>query len=371
MTRAPLSFEARRDWLRLARAEAVGPVTFDHLIRRFGDPAKALAALPEMARRGGRAVPPRIPSHGDAERELAAGERLGARMIAACEPDFPPMLAVLDPPPPLIWTRGAAEILHRPCVAIVGARIASAAGQRFARTLAQDLGQAGQVVVSGLARGIDGAAHDGALKTGTVAVLGGGIDDIYPPEHADLYERIAERGCIVSESPVGARAQARDFPRRNRLISGLSAAVVVVEAEMRSGSLITARLAAEQGREVLAVPGSPLDPRAKGTNRLLREGAALVESADDVLEVLRPLLSGTFREPSQDMSSWHPSADRDFEANEKLRCIVVELLGAAPVLLDELIRQSGAPASDVLCVVMELELAGRIHREAGGRICLG
>ncbi|HEX4179454.1 MAG TPA: DNA-processing protein DprA, partial [Caulobacteraceae bacterium] len=209
MTRPALSPAARRDWLRLARTESVGPVTFVHLIRRFGEPAKALAALPDLARRGGRATAPRSPSPAEADRELAAGERLGARLICAREPDFPPRLAALDPPPPLIWTRGDPALLSRPCVAIVGARIASAAGQRFARTLARDLGQAGQVVVSGLARGIDGAAHEAALPTGTAAVLGGGVDDIYPREHAALYAAIAERGCVVSESPVGHRAQAK------------------------------------------------------------------------------------------------------------------------------------------------------------------
>jgi DNA processing protein len=364
VTREPLSFAARRDWLRLSRSEAVGPVTFDHLIRRFGDPAKALAALPDLARRGGRAVSPRIPSVGEAERELAAGERLGARMIAACEPDFPPMLAALDPPPPLIWTRGAPEMLLRPCVAIVGARIASAAGQRFARTLAQDLGQAGHIVVSGLARGIDGAAHDGAMTTGTVAVLGGGVDNIYPPEHAALYERITEQGCIVSESPVSARAQARDFPRRNRLISGLSAAVVVVEAEMRSGSLITARLAAEQGREVLAVPGSPLDPRAKGTNDLLRQGAAICEGVEDVLRALAGLRG--VREPDIDPYQALPNAiDAEVDA---VRERIVELLSPTPTPRDDLIRITGAPASVVYAALTELALAGRAELLAGGLV---
>ena len=364
MTRAPLNFEARRDWLRLSRAEAVGPVTFDHLMRRFGDPTKALAALPDLARRGGRAAPPRIPSLAEAERELAAGQQLGARMIAACEPDFPPMLAALDPPPPLIWTRGAPEMLLRPCVAIVGARIASAAGQRFARTLAQDLGQAGQVVVSGLARGIDGATHDGALKTGTVAVLGGGVDDVYPPEHADLYDRIAQQGCIVSESPVGARAQARDFPRRNRLISGLSAAVVVVEAEMRSGSLITARLAAEQGREVLAVPGSPLDPRAKGTNDLLRQGAAICEGVEDVLRALAGLRG--VREPDIDPYQALPGAiDAEVDA---VRERIAELLSPTPTPRDDLIRITGAPASVVYAALTELALAGRAELLPGGLV---
>ncbi|HEX2560699.1 DNA-processing protein DprA, partial [Phenylobacterium sp.] len=269
----------RLAWLRLARTDGVGPVTFQELLNRFGSARAAVEALPELTRRVGRNGAMRIPSPTDAEAELEAGEVLGARLICADEDGFPQALAALDPPPPLIWTLGRAELLGRSAVAVVGARVASAAGQRFARGLAAELGDAGHVVVSGLARGIDGAAHEGALPTGTVAVLGGGIDDVYPPEHRKLYEAIAETGCVVSESPPGYTAQARDFPRRNRIISGLSRAVVVVEAELRSGSLITARLAAEQGREVLAVPGSPLDPRAKGTNDLIRQGAALCEGA--------------------------------------------------------------------------------------------
>ena len=234
--------------------------------------------------------------------------------------------------------------------------------------LAAGLGYAGLVVVSGLARGIDTAAHEGALVTGTVAVLAGGIDDIYPPENARLYESIREKGAIVSEMPVGQKPQAQHFPRRNRIISGLSRGVIVVEAAEGSGSLITARNALEQGREVFAVPGSPLDPRAKGTNRLLRDGAALVESADEVLEVLRPLLSRTFREPSDDLIGRREQDDT--APGEQVRRSVIELLGAAPVPVDEVIRQSRAPASDVLCVIMELELAGLVQREAGGRICL-
>jgi DNA processing protein len=365
VSRKVLSPEARRDWLRLARTEAVGPVTFDQLIRRFGEPAKALAALPDLARRGGRAASPRIPSPAEAEREIAAGERLGARLIAACEPDFPAPLAALDPPPPLIWARGDAGLLARSCVAIVGARIASAAGQRFARILAQDLGEAGHVVVSGLARGIDGAAHEGAMATGTAAVLGGGVDDIYPPEHARLYETIAERGCIVSESPVGARAQARDFPRRNRLISGLSRAVVVVEAELRSGSLITARLAGEQGREVLAVPGSPLDPRAKGTNDLIRQGAALCEGAEDVLRALAALPG--LREP--ETGPYQAAAIEGLDAEvDAVRDRITALLSPTPTPRDDLIRITGAPASVVYAALTELALAGRAELLAGGLV---
>ncbi|HEX6865700.1 MAG TPA: DNA-processing protein DprA, partial [Caulobacteraceae bacterium] len=287
MSKTALGDAERLAWLRLARTENVGPVTFEQLVGRYGSAERALAALPELSRRGGRIKPLTVPGEDEANRELEAGEKLGARLIASCESDFPKQLAAVDPPPPLIWVRGHLSLLHKPCIAIVGARIASAGGQRFARGLAGQLGAAGQVVVSGMARGIDSAAQEGALPTGTAAVLGGGIDDIYPSENAGLYERLVAEGCVVSESPPGKKAQARDFPRRNRIISGLSLVVVVVEAELKSGSLITARLAAEQGREVFAVPGSPLDPRAKGTNDLIRQGAGLCESAEDVLRALQ------------------------------------------------------------------------------------
>ncbi len=284
---------------------------------------------------------------------------MGARLIAACEADFPNALAALDPPPPVIWARGRIELLHRSSVAVVGARVASAAGQRFARGLAAELGQAGQVVVSGLARGIDGAAHEGSLATGAVAVLGGGVDDIYPPEHASLYARIVEAGCVVSENEPGRTAVARDFPRRNRIISGLSRAVVVVEAEMRSGSLITARLAAEQGREVLAVPGSPLDPRAKGTNDLIRQGAALCEGAEDVLRALDAPRG--FNEPDR---AWGAGAAED--PDDTLREAVAALLSPTPVSRDELVRATGAPPALVLATLMELALAGRCELLPGG-----
>ena len=357
-----LTPQARLDWLRLARTQTVGAVTFDQLMRRYGEPAKVLAALPEIARRGGRTAPLRIPSIAEAQAELDAGERLGARLICATEPDFPPLLAALDPPPPLIWARGDAGLLLRPGVAVVGARIASAAGQRFARTLARDLGLAGHMVVSGMARGVDAAAHEGALETGTVAVLGGGVDDIYPPEHRDLYARLIERGCVISESPPGARAQARDFPRRNRLISGLSLAVVVVEAELRSGSLITARLAAEQGREVLAVPGSPLDPRAKGTNDLIRQGAALCEGVEDVLRALSGGVGRAFREPSA------PYDAGPAEADAALIARVADLLSPTPTPRDELVRITGAAPAAVYAALTELAVAGRAELLAGGLV---
>jgi DNA processing protein len=284
---------------------------------------------------------------------------MGARLICSCEAAFPPLLAALDPPPPVIWARGDAGLLHSRAAAIVGARIASAAGQRFARTLAQDLGQGGYTIVSGLARGIDGAAHEGALATGTIAVLGGGVDDVYPAEHQDLYRRIVEQGCVVSESPPGYRAQARDFPRRNRLISGLSLGVVVVEAELRSGSLITARLAGEQGREVFAVPGSPLDARARGANDLIRQGAALCEGAEDVLRVLETVRG--FGEPP---AAYVPASDG--EADADLLARVAALLSPTPVGWDELARAAGAPGPQVYAALVELSLAGRAELLPGG-----
>lgn len=359
MHRQPLTDDQRRDWLRLARTETIGAVAFDQLIARHGDASVALRALPALVRRAGRDAPLGIPSPAHIEAELEAGRRLGARLIACTEPGFPELLAALDPPPPLIWALGRSELLQQPGIAIVGARIASAAGQRFARELARDLGRAGRLVVSGMARGIDAAAHEGALATGTVAVLGGGVADIYPPENRSLYERLAAEGCVVSERPPGYRAQARDFPRRNRIISGLSRAVVVVEAELKSGSLITARLAAEQGRDVLAVPGSPLDPRARGTNNLLRQGAGICEGADDVLRALDTLpgLGERERRPPD------PFVD---EPSRAVRERLAGLLSPTPVSHDELVRATGAPAGEVMAALLELSLAGRAELLPGG-----
>ena len=356
--------------LRLARTEAVGPVTFRELLSRWGSAVRALEALPDLARRGGRTAPLRITTAAEAEREVAAGEALGARLLVLGDAAFPPLLTVLDPPPPVLWAWGQASLLARPCVAVVGARVASAGGQRFARQLGSELGQAGQVVVSGLARGIDGAAHEGALPYGTVAVLGGGVDDIYPPEHAGLHARLAREGCVLSEGPPGRRAKAQDFPRRNRIISGLSRAVVVVEAELRSGSLITARLAGEQGREVLAVPGSPLDPRAKGPNDLIRQGAHLCEGAEDVLRVVQSLPE--LHEPQGDLFAPRPvdhaALDREADA---LRARVEALLSPTPVARDELVRAVGGPAPAVFAALVELALAGRAELLPGGLVARG
>lgn len=364
---ATLSDAQRREWLRLSRTQNVGAVTFAQLIERFGSAEAALEALPSLVRRGGgdRA---RIPSIDDIDREIAALHKLGGGMLASCEPEFPRGLAAADPPPPIISVLGHASILQREIIAIVGARNASALGRKFASTLAKDLSGAGLVVASGLARGIDTAAHEGALAGGTCAVVAGGVDNIYPPENAALYERIRSEGCLVSEMPLGQSPQARHFPRRNRIISGLSRGVVIVEAAEGSGSLITANYALEQGREIFAVPGSPLDPRAKGTNRLLREGATLVESAEDVLAGVGPILGRDFAEPGgaepRSPSSFGLS---DEEAN-RLRACLEEALGPAPVEVDELVRGCNSSVSAVLSVLLEMELAGRVARHSGNRV---
>jgi len=345
--------------LRLARTDRVGPVAFSQLLQRFGSAVRAVEALPDLVRRSGRDGYA-LPAVERVEAELAAGERVGARLILLGDADYPPVLAAVDPPPPVLWTLGDPTLLSRPCIGVVGARIASAGGQRIARGLSQQLGEAGHVVVSGLARGIDAAAHMGALPTGTVAVLGGGVDDIYPSENADLYRQIVEKGCIVSESPVGARAQARDFPRRNRIISGLSRGVIVVEAEIRSGSLITARLANEQGRDVFAVPGSPLDPRSKGPNELLRQGAILCEGLEDVERAFTTLR--TLREPPADSPFDGAPDDLDDALIEQ----VAALLSPVPTPRDELARALDMPIGVVAAALLELSLAGRASLLPGG-----
>ena len=329
-------------------------------------PPAVLEALPGMARRGGRKDFV-LPDPADAAREAAALAKLGGRLIAACEPDFPHGLFALESPPPLISVLGHPHLLLKDMVAIVGARNASALARKFTDTLTRDLGFAGLVVASGLARGIDAAAHEAALAVGTVAVVAGGVDVIYPPENEKLHAAIRNQGCIVSEMRLGEAPQARHFPRRNRIISGLSRGVVVVEAAEKSGSLITAQYALDQGREIFAVPGSPLDPRARGANRLIREGATLTEGADDILAVLSPMLGGAFQEPGQDWGGGSSPAASEAEA-DRIRARVEEALGPAPVEIDELIRQLGAPAGAVLTVLLELELAGRCVRLPGNRV---
>jgi len=361
-----LSPSEKRAWLRLARAPNVGPVTFQALIARYGKADRALAELPRLARRGGGDTRP-IPSEDDANRELEALTKLGGRLIASAEPEYPRGLSALEAPPPVISVLGRATLLERDMVAVVGARNASGIGRRLATSLARDLADAGLLVVSGMARGIDTAAHEGALEGGTCAVVAGGVDYVYPAENARLHESLRKDGAIVSELPTGFVPQARHFPRRNRIISGLSRGVIVVEAADGSGSLITANYALEQSREVFAVPGSPLDPRAKGTNRLIREGATLTESAADVLEVLGPILGRGFPE-AKSLPLFSEAAVFPDPETTQLRERITEALSPAPIEVDEVVRLSGAPAPAVQSVLLELELAGRLARHPGGRV---
>jgi DNA processing protein len=355
----------RIDWLRLIRSDNVGPRTFRSLVNHFGSAKVALERLPDLARRGGAARPGRICSEEDARAELAASKKLGVSLVAPEEAGYPPRLAVLDDAPPLLGIRGALDVLMRPVIAIVGSRNASGAGIKFAGTLARDLGEAGFVIASGLARGIDQAAHRTSLDRGTVAVLAGGHDRIYPPEHEELLAAIIEKdGAAISEMPLGHVPRARDFPRRNRLISGVALGVVVVEAAHRSGSLITARIAAEQGREVFAVPGSPLDPRAAGTNDLIKQGATLTTEASDVINAVEPIMGRPvgLREDDDEPFATEP------DASDRAR--ITGLLGPTPLLLDDLIRMAGASPAVVRTVLLELELAGRLERHGGGLVSL-
>lgn len=365
----PLSSQQRLDWLRLIRSENVGPATFRTLVNRYGGAAAALEALPDLARKGGaRAL--RIAAESEAVREMETIERFGARLVAFGEADYPPALAFSDAPPPLLTVYGQGKILDRAMVAIVGSRNASALGRRFARQLAEEIGGAGYSIISGLARGIDAAAHEASLASGTVAVLAGGIDQVYPSEHRSLYESIAAQGAIISEMPFGWQAQARDFPRRNRIIAGSALGVVVVEAAERSGSLITARIANENGREVFAVPGSPLDPRAAGTNRLIKDGATITLSASDVLEPLTAITprDWTATAPLHFRAAF--AASNDDEPAPSGRARLVEALGPSPVDVDTLIRETGLTPALVQIVLLELELAGRLERSHGNRVAL-
>lgn len=364
-----LSDPERVDWLRLIRSDNVGPRTFRMLIAHCGSAGAALKALPELARRGGASRPVRIFAHHEAERELAAARSRGLAYVALCEPAYPRVLGMLDDAPPLLAVRGQWATLAKPMVAIVGSRNASAAGAKFASLIARDLGEAGFIIVSGLARGIDAAAHRASLATGTVAVLAGGHDRIYPPEHQALLDGILPAGAAVSEMPMGWEPRARDFPRRNRLIAGLSRGVVVVEAAQRSGSLITVRFALEQGREVFAVPGSPLDPRAAGTNSLLKQGATLVTEASDVIAVLAPILGSNMPVRREAPALFAP-APPQAEDLVGTRARIQSLLGPTPIALDDIARLAEAPVADVRVAVLELELAGRIERHGGGLVSL-
>jgi DNA processing protein len=358
-----LSDKERCDWVRLARTPGIGPVTFAELLRRHRTPAAALDALPGLARKAGKATPPAIPSAARIEDEINRTQRHGARLLASCEAAFPALLRTLEPPPPILSVLGDVSLAQRPCVAMVGARNASAVGRKIARDMAAGLGAAGWVVVSGLARGIDAEAHAASLSSGTIAVLGGGVDHIYPPENEGLYRDIAQRGLIVSESPLGHRAQARDFPRRNRIISGMARGVVVVEAAEGSGSLITARMAGEQNREVMAVPGSPLDPRAVGAIRLLQQGAHVVIDARDVIAVLDALPRLALRAPSGGEYDADPEAG---DTPPGQVAAVREALSPAPLSVEEIARAAGISVRRCMIILMELEIAGVAITHPGG-----
>ena len=396
LRRPRLDDEQRFDWLRLIRSENVGPRTFATLMHNCGGVRAALDALPELARRGGAKRAIRVASPQEVERELGLAQKLGVRFVALCEPDYPPALRQTDSAPPILALLGREEALQQPAVAIVGSRNASAAGLTFADRLARGLGREGYLVVSGLARGVDQRAHVAALETGTLGVLAGGHAKPYPPEAATLMPRIAEYGAVVSEMPIEWEPRGRDFPRRNRIVSGLSLGTIVIEAARGSGSLITARFAAEQNREVFAVPGSPLDPRAEGTNDLLRDGANICARLEDVLSVLEPLRA---RNPFANLEEGPPpegeplwseadAFDVDPDATPRARIDerteepmprdpgdttrrrIEALLGPTPVTIDDLARAADVPAREIRAVLIELELAGRIERHAGDRLAL-
>jgi DNA processing protein len=390
---AALTDDQRLDWLRLIRTDSIGPRTFRALINRHGSAGAALEALPDVSRRAGRPVVPC--SLAAAEREMQSARRLGLRFIAWGEDGYPPALQSIDSAPPLLGVRGQLEVLRKRFVGVVGSRNASALGLKFTHRLAADLGAAGYGVASGLARGIDTAAHEASLDTGTVAVLAGGPDYVYPPQNERLFHRILEFGAAISEMPVGYEPRARDFPRRNRLVSGLSLGTVIVEAAKGSGSLITARFALEQGREVFAVPGSPLDPRAAGTNALIRDGATLCTGAADIIEALHPQLElaaprmvrepdGSDRRfqpwdelPLPDVADapatgggadeWQAMAEEPPPAAD-LRLRLLGLIGPTPVMIDDLIRQMAEPPRQIQMALMELEMDGLVTRHAGQRV---
>lgn len=354
--------------LRLIRSENVGPITYNRLLERFGTATRALDALPDLAARGGKTAFKPYPL-ADAQREMENIESCGAQLILRGGADYPPLLAEVEDAPPVLTILGHARLLSKQCLGIVGARNASLSGRKIAEGFSAQIAQAGYVIASGLARGIDTAAHTASLDHGTVAVVAGGINVVYPPENKKLHDDIAARGCIVAESPFGTEPLARHFPRRNRIISGLSLGVLVIEAAAKSGSLITARMALEQNREVFAVPGSPLDPRAEGTNALIKDGAHLAASASDIIDVLKSLRGLSLRDGAA--KPWQGGADAPLPPDDPaLRDKILENLSFTPVHLDELIRAVQAPIPQILTIVLELELAGRVERQRGNRVNL-
>jgi DNA processing protein len=360
----------RVNWLRLWRSDNVGPVTFRQLINHFGSAEAAIDGLPEMAMRGGAGRLPKVPNLSVIEDELAAAEKIGARIVGIGEPDFPKYLRLTPDCPPLITFKGNASVFHLPGLSVVGARNASLAGIKFTGKLSSEIGAEGYSIVSGLARGIDTAAHRAALRTGTIAAMAGGLSHPYPPENLDLFHAIPDNGgAVITEMPYGWEPRAKDFPRRNRIIAALGLGLLVVEAAQRSGSLISARLANELGRIVFAVPGSPLDPRCEGTNNLLKNGATLVTEARDLLDGLQPLTGvGTLQAHNLDEPAYDDMGE--VETNDDDRRRIIEALGATPVAIDEIIAYSGLSAAKVYFVLLELDIAGRLQRHSGGAVSL-
>ncbi|MCX2698984.1 MULTISPECIES: DNA-processing protein DprA [Ochrobactrum] len=371
-----LSDRQRLNWLRLIRTDNIGSVTFRDLILFCGSAANAIERLPSLNIRGGGSRTIRVTPLEDAERELEAIERIGARLVGMGEPDYPQQLKNCEAPPPLVIIKGDVNVFRKPPIAIVGSRNASVVGARFTEKIARDLGDAGFAIVSGLARGIDAAAHKASMQSGTVAVLAGGLDKPYPPENLPIYRAIPEHsGALITEMPMGAEPRSRDFPRRNRIIAGLSLGLIVVEAAERSGSLISARMAGEMGRTVFAVPGSPLDPRARGTNALLKQGATLVTHADDVIEALAPLTGGETMRNKTDQPDLlkqfeEPPEHRQAATTDEERDILMNALGPVPVDIDTLVRHTGLESGNVQFILLELDLAGRLLRYPGNQVAL-
>ena len=358
-------------WIRLSRSENIGPISFFQLLSHYHSIEAALDALPQWARRGGRSQALNICTLSDAEREYEAHLKMGAQLICFNNPDYPEILKTIHDPPPLLSIKGNVELLNQKNVGIVGARNASLNGKRIAHNFARELGENRLSIVSGLARGIDTAAHEGSINTGTIAVLAGGIDYIYPPENKNLYEEIAKKGVVIAEAPFNTTPQASYFPRRNRLISGLSLGVVIVEAAVKSGSLITARFALEQGREVFAIPGSPLDPRCHGPNQLIQQGALLVQNSQDVLRGLEKSQIITENSYYSKMNSVSETSPEDFQRQlYQARPLLLENLSFTPIQINELIRQCFGSAAVVATLLLELELAGRLDRHPGQQVSL-
>lgn len=358
----------RLNWLRLARTDGVGPQTFHKLIARYKTASRALEALPDLVTKGGAKRGLKVYATELAQKEIDATTQAGAQLLCSGESQYPAMLGNIDSAPPILCVSGNLALFQKTSVGIVGARTASASGRKMARILAHSLAEAGFLVTSGLARGIDTAAHEAATPARTAAVIAGGIDHLYPPENADLQKAIAAEGLLITEMPIGTAPRAEHFPRRNRIISGMSHVVIIVEAALRSGSLITARFANEQNREVYAVPGSPLDPRCEGTNKLIREGANILTSLNDVLEFLNrevtPLQAMLFERETE------PLLPPDEDADDTTRREIMGLLSVNAVDMDDLIREANASPEAVMAVLLELEVAGRLTRSAGGMVAL-